>query len=347
MCGGSANQRCLPAHTNGERFRLTVARPARATPLARGITPWSALGASSPTRARYRGDHDQPAVGSGLLLAVAEPVALGHARDVEDRAAVLGRLVVAQPQPGADARPEAGLRELLLQPREFLGPQVADEHGVQRQPGRAQPVHPADDLLDGVRAVRAVQRQVQGEALQADVLDRRVQLAEVLLGDSVAAHRAHALDDHPGPHQTPDPVQRGHRADDPVGQRHRVLAPPERGEDEQVAAEPVLDAGGLVRRSHGQDVGAHAGRLLAEPLVAEAVAVALADRDQSGESVLDLLLVRTPARGVDVERERHARPEPLLRSCVVQRCCLSVCGAGCCRVSGATCRCRGPCAAPC
>ncbi|GAA3054075.1 hypothetical protein GCM10020000_40160 [Streptomyces olivoverticillatus] len=47
--GGSANQRCLPAQTNGERLRFMVARPARATPLARGIMPCSAFGASSPT----------------------------------------------------------------------------------------------------------------------------------------------------------------------------------------------------------------------------------------------------------------------------------------------------------
>ena len=130
---------------------------------------------------RTAGDDHQPAVGGGLLLAVAEPVALGDTCDVEDGAAVLGRVVVAEPQPRADAGAEAGLRELLLQPGQFLGPQMADEHGVQRQPGRAQPVHPADDLLDRVRAVRAVQRQVQGEALEAYVLDGGVQLAQLLL----------------------------------------------------------------------------------------------------------------------------------------------------------------------
>ncbi|CAM5407891.1 hypothetical protein STANM309S_05547 [Streptomyces tanashiensis] len=40
----------------------------------------------------------------------------------------------------------------------------------------SQPVHPGDDLLDRVRAVGAVQRQVDGEALQADVLYGGVQL---------------------------------------------------------------------------------------------------------------------------------------------------------------------------
>ena len=65
---------------------------------------------------------------------------------------------------------------------------MADEHGVQRQPGRAQPVHPADDLLDRVRAVGAVQRQVDGEALQPDVLDGGVQLRQVLLADAVPLH---------------------------------------------------------------------------------------------------------------------------------------------------------------
>ena len=73
-----------------------------------------------PVRGTAR-DDDQPAVGGRLLLAVAEAVALGDPGDVQDRAAVLGGLVVAQPQPGADPGAEAGLRELLLEPGEFLG----------------------------------------------------------------------------------------------------------------------------------------------------------------------------------------------------------------------------------
>ena len=71
---------------------------------------------------RTAGDDHEPAVGGGLLLAVAEAVALGDAGDVQDRAAVLGRLVVAQPQPRTDARAEPGLRELLLKAGEFLRP---------------------------------------------------------------------------------------------------------------------------------------------------------------------------------------------------------------------------------
>ena len=49
-----------------------------------------------------------------------------------------------------------------------------------------------------------------------------------------------------------------------------------------------------------------------EPLVAEAVTVALADRDNAGELVDHALLVRTPARGVDVQSERHGRVRTFL-----------------------------------
>lgn len=199
---------------------------------------------------------------------------------------------------------------------QLLGAQMADEHGVQRQPGRAQPVHPADDLLDRVRTVRAVQRQVQGEAFEPYVLDGGVQLPELLLLDAVALHRAHALDDDPGAHQGVHPVHGGHGPDDAVGQRHRLLAPAERGEDQEVAAEPVLDAGRLVGGPDGEHVGAEADGLVGQPLVAEAVSVALADRDETGELVEDGFLVRPPARGVDVQGERHGRSGTLLVAAV-------------------------------
>ena len=178
-------------HVRGLREPALLARPDE-----RGKVPvdrreagaGDALGARHDTVQRLRGlqahtvrrtarDDHQPSVRGGLLLAVAEAVALGDARDVQDGPAVLGRLVVPQPQPRADAGAEAGLRELLLEAGEFLGLEVADEHRVQRQTGRAQAVHPADDLLDGVRAVGAVQRQVDGEALQPDVLYGGVQHA--------------------------------------------------------------------------------------------------------------------------------------------------------------------------
>lgn len=263
-------------------------------------------------RRTARHDH-QPAVRSDLLLAVAETVALGDGCDVQDGSAVLGGVVVPQPQPCADAGAEAGLRELLLQPGEFLGLEVADEHGVQRQPGRAQPVHPADDLLDGVRAVGAVQGQVDREALKAHVLYGGVELGQVLLAHTVPLHGGHDLDDDTGAHEAVDAVDRRHRADDPVGQRYRLLAPSERRQHEQVAAEPVLDPRGLVRRAHGQDVRAHTGGLVREPLVAEAVAVALADGDEPRELLGHVLVVRPPACGVDVERERHGRTWNLSR----------------------------------
>src|SRR5690606_12927216 len=88
-------------------------------------------------------------------------------------------------------------------------------------------------------------------------------------------------------------------------------------QDQQVTAEPVLHPGGLVRRADGQQVRAQPCDLLCQPLVAEAVAVALADRDQPGELLLHVLVVRPPARGVDVERERHGRTWTLSRGCGV------------------------------
>ncbi len=226
--------------------------------------------------------------------------------------------MVPQPQPGADPGPEAGLRELLLEARQLVRLEVADEHRVQREPRRTQPVHPADDLLDGVRAVGAVQGQVDGETLQPDVLYGGVQLRQVLLADPVPLHRGHHLDDHTRAHEAVHAVHGRHRAHDPVGQRHRFLAPPVGREHQQIAAEEVLDPGCLVRGAHGQYVRAQPRGLLRQPLVPEAVAVALADRDQPGELLLHVLVVRPPARGVDVEGERHGRTWNLSRGC--QRC---------------------------
>ncbi|CAM5421248.1 hypothetical protein SVIOM74S_09564 [Streptomyces violarus] len=165
MCGGSANQRCLPPQTNGERFRLTVARPARATPLARGMTPCSAWGPPGPPRATYRpprppGSRRRPPSAAGSRSA--PPWLRVSVRTAR-------RYSVASWSPGRSRAGRAGadprLWELLLEPDEFLGLEVADEHGVQRQPGGAQPVHPADDLL-GTSGRRCGQRQVDREAFQ-------------------------------------------------------------------------------------------------------------------------------------------------------------------------------------
>ncbi|GAA3123115.1 hypothetical protein GCM10017687_41450 [Streptomyces echinatus] len=293
---------------------MTVASPAAGDALGARHDPVQGLRGlqAHPVRRTARHDH-QEAVGGRLLLPVAEPVALRHAGDVQDGAAVLGGVVVPQPQPRADAGAEPGLRELLLEPGQLVRLEVADEHRVQRQPCRAQPVHPADDLLDGVRAVGAVQRQVDGEALQADVLYGLVQLRQLVLADAVPLHRGHHLDDDTGTHEAVDAVDRRHRAHHPVGQRYGLLAAPVRGQYQQVTAEPVLDARGLVRGADGEQVGTEPRGLLREPFVPEAVAVALADRDESRELLLHVLVVRPPARGVDVERERHGRTRNLSR----------------------------------
>ncbi len=90
---------------------------------------------------------------------------------------------------------------------------------------------------------------------------------------------------------------------------------PEGGQHEQITAEVVLHAGRFVRRPHGEEVGAEPGRLLGEALVAEAVTVAFADRDEPRELLQNALLVCPPARGVDVEGERHGRARNLSRGC--------------------------------
>lgn len=129
---------------------------------------------------------------------------------------------------------------------------------------------------------------------------------------------AHALDDDAGAHQRVHPVDGGDGPDDAVRERYGLLTAPERGQDQQVAAEPVLDPGRLVGRPDGEGVGSEADRLVGEALVAEAVAVALADGYETGELVDHGLLVRPPARGVDVEGERHGRPGTFLVAAVNQ-----------------------------
>ena len=142
-------------------------------------------------------------------------------------------------------------------------------------------------------------------------------MRQVLLAHAVPLHRGHHLDDDAGAHEAVHAVDGRHGADHPVGQRYRLLAPPERRQDQQVTAEPVLDPGGFVRGADGEDVRAQAGGLVSEALVAEAVPVALADGDQPRKLLGHLLVVCPPARGVDVERERHGRSRNLSRGCGV------------------------------
>jgi hypothetical protein len=151
----------------------------------------------------------------------------------------------------------------------------------------------------------------------ADVLYGRVQLREFLLADAVSLHRGHHLDDHTGAHEAVHAVDGRHRADDPVRQRNGLLTAAVRRQHQQVTAEPVLDPGGLVRRADGEDVRAQPRRLLRQPLVPEAVAVALADRDEPGELLGYAHVMRPPARGVDGERERHGRTWNLSGGCGV------------------------------
>ena len=108
MCGGSTNSRCLPSIVNGDRTQPGGVEPAA------GQRRSARLGASASAGRRLQpdavrgpaGDDQQRARLRRGPAAVAEPVAAGHLVHVEDGRGDPQRVAVAEPQRGADPRPE-------------------------------------------------------------------------------------------------------------------------------------------------------------------------------------------------------------------------------------------------
>ncbi len=201
------------------------------------------------------------AVGGGAPLAVAAPLPLRHRLYVEDRATGPQRGPLSQPQRRPDPGPEgdvgvAGAEQGHLVHREVADPQRADLHV-----GRPQPRQPVRRLGHRVHPGRAVQRQVQREALDAcpavpgERLQQWRQGVQLGRGDAVPVQAGPALHDDSATHraQTPQRLQVGDGAqhppvaDGPFGRLTGQRVP--RRQHEQVPRERAAHGRQLVGRA--------------------------------------------------------------------------------------------------
>ena len=150
MCGGSAKSRCLPSTVNGERTKPAASSP----PLAigpPGLEGGAPVGASRPMPCAVPPRHDQdvPACGAAAA-AVAEDVAALDRVHVEHGRASPQRVAVAEPQVGADPRPELEVGVRLRAGRPARRGQVARPRPCgSGQPGRDHVGHQPVDLGRG------------------------------------------------------------------------------------------------------------------------------------------------------------------------------------------------------
>jgi len=268
-------------------------------------------------------DHQRAGAGHGAapvaeLLATLDRVRVQHpGRDAE-------RAPVAEPQVGADPGPERELGVARREHREVLDAEVGDpdhrrEPVVAAEPG-------SDDVGHQVLGLGEVVTGVEGEvdrgALDADAVavvlaQRAHRVAEAACGEAVPLHRGQAFEDDAWPArrggqrlQVREPAD---GVDDPRvgGRRGAVLVPrPPRRQHDDVTVEAAGDVVDLGVRAHGERVAAETelGQPLCparEPAVAEAVAVALGDRDKTRTFLGHPAEVVAPAVSVDVEHQTH------------------------------------------
>ncbi len=165
MCGGSANRRCLPSTVNGER-----AKPGGVEATAgQGRGPGAERGLAGrrlePDAVGGAAADDQEVPGPrGLAAAVAERVAAVELVHVEHGRRDVQRGAVAEPELGADPRPdlEVGVRRAEL--GELVVGEVADPDRGRAEAGGHDVVHQPVHLVE-VGAVG--ERQVQGHAREA------------------------------------------------------------------------------------------------------------------------------------------------------------------------------------
>lgn len=251
---------------------------------------------------RTTGDHHHHA-GSGYPpLPVADPVA------GRDRVAVQHRRPdgqgppIAEPQVGADPRPELHPWVVPAQRVDLRRTDMGHEPLL----GRGL-LEPALDL----RQVTVAERQVQGVPLDPDALSGLHGGGHVGGREAVPPDRRERFEQHPWPvvaaadrgeiGQPPDGVQDAWSVDR-VGEKRSPGF-----EHEDVAVEALLDLGNLGVRADGDGVDAQPLGPACQAADAEAVAVALGDRHQTGMVDNDPAQMVAPAGSVDVQGDRHQR----------------------------------------
>ncbi len=244
-------------------------------------------------------------------LAVAEGLPPADRVGVEDRRAHREHRPVTEPQRGAGAGADREVRVRRPQPGQLVGRQVADPDrgaGEARQPRGDHVV----DQTGGLGEVTAVgQRQVQRDPRQPSAPGGGGDVPELARGHAVAAHAGHPLQHVAGAglalEQRGQVVRSADGVDDPVVQRRVEVggegAPG--GQHEQPAVVPAGELGELGVGADRDGVDPQPGGLAGQPAQREAVAVALADRDDRGVGVDDRAQVGAPAVAVDGQREAH------------------------------------------
>ena len=255
-------------------------------------------------------DDDQVSVARGAAAAVAELVATLELVHVEDRRGDPQRLAVAEPQLGADARPDGEVGVRRAEGGELGGGQMADPDGAGRelrgdQVGE-QSLHLGEVLARG-------EGQVQRDPLETAAAEPLRDRPQLLGGHAVPAHGRLELEHEPGVRlgveQAGQVVGAADRVDQPLRRRalgNGVEGPPRR-EHEQVAGIAVRDIRQFVVGPDGEGVHAQPPGLAREPAEREAVAVALGDRHQPGRGLGEAAQVGAPALAVDRQREAHRR----------------------------------------
>ena len=238
---------------------------------------------------------------------------------VEDAGRDPQRGPLTEPERGADPGAEPEVRVLRGQRGEVGGGQVGDPHGrgalVELAETRGD--HVGHQLLGLGEVVAAVQGEVDRDALDPDAVRSRDGLAQAARGETVTLHRGQPLEQDAGTAgclaergQVGQPTD---RVDHPrvVGVLGAAALPrPPRREDDDVAVEPGGDVLDLGVRADREGVAAQAEtgqprRTPGQPADAEAVAVALGDRDQAGVRLGHPAEVVTPALAVDVQHQAH------------------------------------------
>ncbi len=157
--------------------------------------------------------------------------------------------------------------------------------------------------------VRAGHRQMDREPVHPQVAQRGGGRGQLVPVQAVPRHRCLTLDDDPdlalATGQRLDVLDPSDRVDDPVVIGDAGEEGPPRAEHHDVAAERCQRAGDFVVRADGEHRAAERGGLGGQQVTAQAVAVALDDRHQSGCALREPAQVASPARGVDVQVEAH------------------------------------------
>ena len=297
MCGGSTNHRWRPAQLNGDRLRPTASMRPERQHLGARQRPAHRL--RRLQRDAVRGaaaDDDEVAGRRGAVLAVAAALPPGERLDVEHRAARRDRVAVAEPEPGADPGPERDAGVALAQPGEVGGrrggsPTGSSPGGRPRSAGRSRPL---------VSATGSTPRGRSSGRCSAKPSRRRPSTAAATAGSSSGRMPCRFID-----------VRHSTTTRAPCGATCSVLrcetvwmVRPGAGPSSYDVSGPtgvstrmsppnaVGDLGDLAVGADGDRVDTEHGALLREPRVADAVAVALGDRDESGQLGEHLLVVR-------------------------------------------------------